>query len=258
MDAIVTAGGIPKPGELLYPYTQGKSKALLDVAGKPMVQWVLDALSSAEKINNVIMIGLTEDCGVTCAKPLVYMENQGGMLSNILAGVNKALELNAETKHVLIVSSDIPGITSEMVDWVIEAALQNDEDIYYNLIERRVMEARYPGSKRSFTKLKDVEVCGGDMNVVSTATVKKDRLIWNKLIETRKNVFKQAALIGYDTLFLLVTRLITLNQAIERVCRKLNIRGRAILCPYAEVGMDVDKPNQLEMMRLDMERRARA
>ncbi len=103
MDAIVTAGGIPKPGELLYPYTQGKSKALLDVAGKPMVQWVLDALSGAEKINNVILIGLTQDSGVTCDKPLFYMENQGGMLSNILAGVNKALELNAATKHVLIV-----------------------------------------------------------------------------------------------------------------------------------------------------------
>ena len=184
------------------------------------------------------------------------MENQGGMLSNILAGVNKALELNAATKHVLIVSSDIPGIRSEMVDWVIEAALQTDEDVYYNLIERSVMEKRYPGSKRSFTRLKDVEVCGGDMNVISTATVKKDRMIWDKLIETRKNIFKQAALIGYDTLFLLATRLITLNQAIERVCRKLNIRGRVILCPYAEVGMDVDKPHQLEMMRLDMERRA--
>ena len=29
MDAIVTAGGIPQPGEPLYEYTQGKSKALL-------------------------------------------------------------------------------------------------------------------------------------------------------------------------------------------------------------------------------------
>jgi NDP-sugar pyrophosphorylase family protein len=39
MDAVVTAGGIPKPDELLYPYTLGKPKALLEIAGKPMVQW---------------------------------------------------------------------------------------------------------------------------------------------------------------------------------------------------------------------------
>jgi hypothetical protein len=33
MDALVTAGGIPAPDEPLYPATQGKSKALMDVAG---------------------------------------------------------------------------------------------------------------------------------------------------------------------------------------------------------------------------------
>lgn len=37
MDAIVTAGGIPKPDEPLYVRTQGQSKALLDVNGKPMI-----------------------------------------------------------------------------------------------------------------------------------------------------------------------------------------------------------------------------
>jgi NDP-sugar pyrophosphorylase family protein len=48
MDAVVTAGGIPQPEELLYPYTQGKPKAMLDIGGKPMVQWVLDALSGSK------------------------------------------------------------------------------------------------------------------------------------------------------------------------------------------------------------------
>ena len=258
MDAVLTAGGIPKPDEPLYPYTQGKSKALLDIAGKPMIQWVLDALGGSSKINNVIIIGLTADSGVTCAKPLSYLPNQGGMLANIVAGVDKALELDPKTEHILVVSSDIPAITAPMVDWVVEAASRRDEDIFYNLIPREVMEKRYPGSKRSFTHLKDAVVCGGDMHVVSTETVTKNQEIWNKLIETRKNVFKQAALIGFDTLFLLLTRLITLDEAMERVRRKLNISGRGILCPYAEVGMDVDKPHQLEMMRADLEQRTKS
>jgi NDP-sugar pyrophosphorylase family protein len=42
MDAVITAGGVPQPDELLYPYTL-KPKALLEIDGKPMVQWVLDA-----------------------------------------------------------------------------------------------------------------------------------------------------------------------------------------------------------------------
>ena len=56
MDALVVAGGIPKEGEPLYEYTQGKPKALLDVAGKPMIQWMLDALSGSEKIDTVAQL----------------------------------------------------------------------------------------------------------------------------------------------------------------------------------------------------------
>ena len=49
MDAIVIAGGIPQPEDPLYTYSHGDSKALIDVAGKPMVQWVLDALGRQSK-----------------------------------------------------------------------------------------------------------------------------------------------------------------------------------------------------------------
>jgi hypothetical protein len=38
---------------------------------------------------------------------------------------------------------------------------------------------------------------------------------------------------------------------------RLNITGKAIVCPYAEVGMDVDKLFQLEIMREDLKKRLR-
>jgi hypothetical protein len=82
-----------------------------------------------------------------------------------------------------------------------------------------------------------------------------DAEIWDKLIESRKNVFKQASLIGFDTLLLLLLRQITLDWAVGKVARKLKLTGKAIVCPYAEVGMDIDKPHQLEMMRADLARR---
>ena len=49
MDAIVTAGGIPQPEDPLYTFSNGNAKALIDVAGKPMVQWVLDALGDIDQ-----------------------------------------------------------------------------------------------------------------------------------------------------------------------------------------------------------------
>ena len=91
MDAIVIAGGIPEPEEPLYEYTQGQPKALLDIAGKPMVQWVLDALGGAKTIDQIVLIGLSEEDGLESPKPITYVPNQGGMLQNVRAGIEKIL-----------------------------------------------------------------------------------------------------------------------------------------------------------------------
>ncbi len=154
MDAIVTAGGIPLPEEPLYPVTQGESKALLDIAGKPMIQWVLDAMTASKTVDNVIVVGLTEKSRLECGKKMYFVSNQGKMVENLQAGARKVKEINPRATHALIVSSDIPGITGEIVDWVVNTDMQTDLDIYYHVIERAVMEKRYPGSKRTWTHLK--------------------------------------------------------------------------------------------------------
>jgi hypothetical protein len=49
--------------------------------------------------------------------------------------------------------------------------------------------------------------------------------------------------------------MITLEGAVKKVTKRLNLKGRAILSPFAEIGMDVDKPHQLEIMRADLANR---
>jgi GTP:adenosylcobinamide-phosphate guanylyltransferase len=253
MDAIVTAGGIPLPEEPLYPATRGQSKAMVDLAGKPMIQWVLDALTDAKTVDNVIIVGLTEKMGVECGKKMYFVSNQGKMVENLQAGARKVKEINPEAEHVLLVSSDIPGITGEMVDWVVNTDMQTDMDVYYHVIQREVMEKRYPGCKRTWTHLKDMEVCGGDMNVGRIGLLlSEDTDIWHKITDARKSPMKQAALVGWDTAFLLLTGRLTLEKAETNIMKRLEITGKAIVCPYAEVGMDVDKLFQLEIMREDL------
>jgi molybdopterin-guanine dinucleotide biosynthesis protein A len=250
--AIVTAGGIPQEGEPLFALSQGKEKALLPIAGKPMIQWVLEALEDSLQISNVVVVGSPLPATVRSGKVRAVIQNQGDMLSNILAGMQRILEIEPQAHHVVLVSSDIPAITAEMVDWLVQTTMQTDEDVYYTVIERRVMEAKYPRSRRSYTRLKDLEVCGGDMNVVRATLTAGNQEMWQKIIAARKNVFKQAALIGLDTLLLLLIRQITLDQAVRTVASRLRISGRAILCPYAEVGMDIDKPHQFEIVEADL------
>lgn len=252
MDAIVTAGGIPQPKDPLYPYSNGNSKALIDIAGKPMVQWVLDALSNSKEVDNVIIIGLSAKSGLTCTKPLHYISNQGRMLSNIVAGVNKSLELHKKNEYVLIVSSDIPTLKGEMVDWLVKTAMKTKDEVYYGVCPREIMEARFPTSKRTYTQLSDMEVCGADVNIIHVNQVTQHLDTWEALIGNRKSPLRQAAVIGLDTLYQLWRRQFTLKDLEKRASERIGMKGRAIVWEHAEPCMDVDKPHQLEIMRADL------
>ena len=257
MDAIVTAGGIPEPDDPLYPFTQGAPKALLDIAGKPMVQWVLDALEESNLVDRVVLVGLTPDNGIYASKIKAFVPNRGNMLDNVRAGMEKVLEMDPDPRILLTVSSDIPAVTGDMVDWLVDTVEQTENDVYYCVISRQVMETRYPDSRRSYTHLKDAEVCGGDMNVVHSRMITANAQVWERILEARKNVFKQASLIGFSTLLLLLFRRLNLEGGIKRVTERLNITGRVIFSPYAEIGMDIDKPHQLEILRKDLAQRVR-
>jgi len=252
MDAVITAGGIPKPDDPLYDLTRGGSKALLDVAGKPMVQWVFDALEEAQTIENVILIGLDDPGELTSSKLRATIPNQGSMLNNIRGGATKVMEINPQAEHVLLVSSDIPAITGEMVDWVNKAAVDSNADVCYNVVTRQTMEKRYPHANRTFLRLKDKEFCGADLNVLRTKLLSSHDTLWDQLIEARKSPLKQASIFGLMNVLLLFTRRLSIDNAAERVSQRLGLSAKAIECPYAEVAMDVDKPHQLEILRADL------
>ncbi|MEW6029454.1 MAG: NTP transferase domain-containing protein [Chloroflexota bacterium] len=258
MDAIVIAGGIPNPEDPLYVYLKGDAKALVDVAGKPMIQWVFDALDDAKRVDNIILVGLTPKSGLTSRKPIHYIPNQGRMLANIVAGVNKAIQLNKKTEYVLVVSSDIPALQGDMVDWLVDTCMQTKDDLYYGVCPREVMEARFPESKRTYTRLKDMEVCGADINVTHVRMAIEHLDMWEQLIGSRKSPMRQASIVGWDLVWkIFVTHSLGLDELVGHVSERLGIKGRAIVWDRAEPAMDVDKPHQLEILRKDLTRRER-
>jgi hypothetical protein len=181
-----------------------------------------------------------------------FVSNQGRMLANIVAGVNKSIEISPKGEYVLVVSSDIPALKGEMVDWLVKTAMETQDEIYYGVCPQDVMETRYPSSHRTYTKLKDAQVCGADINIIHVNQVTQHLDTWEKLIGNRKSPLASAAVIGFDTLFQLFTRQLTLQGMVERASQRIGVKGRAIIWSQAEPCMDVDKPHQLEIMREDL------
>ena len=252
MDVILTAGGIPEPDDPLFALTNGLPKALLPIGGQPLIQWSLDALSKAESIDNIVLVGLPESAEIHYSGTLLRMENQGDMVSNITVAAQKLLENGASSPYALVMASDVPSIQPEILDWLTGQVEQADSDLVYTVVAREVMEKRFPDSHRSYIKLKDMAVCGGDINAIRLDKINYDNPMWRKLIDTRKNALKQASLLGFNTLFFILIRALTLAQTESRVCRKLGVDGKLLLSPYAEIAMDVDKPAQFELLNQEL------
>ena len=252
MHVVITAGGIPRPDESLFAFTKGGYKAMLDVAGKPMVQCVLDALNATPRIGRIVVVGMPPIEMLKSEKPLTFLPNRGDILNNIQAGALELLRQDTTTQQFLAASADVPGISAEMINWIIDRVNESDRDLYYLVIERKAMEQRFPESKRTYLHLKDIEVCGGDVNAARATIFQNTNPLWRKIIETRKSPIKQALALGFDTMLLIMLRAISLAQTERRVCKRLGVTGRVIPCPYAELGMDVDKSFQYEIMQHDL------
>lgn len=250
MDAILLAGGVPAPDSALYPYTQGKPKAALKIGDKSMIQWVLDALNQADTIEGIIVVGCEEmQEELTSHKILGFKPDRNDIILNFQQGADAILEHNPKAESVVVVSSDIPMLTPESVNWVINSSLDSVKDIHYCVIDQTQMEKRFPESARSYVKLRDMNVCGGDLSIINLNLYADRKDFWRKIFQARKSYIHQASLIGFDILIMLLLRRLTFDEVVKKVTRRLDITGQGLICPYPEIGMDVDKPHQLELAR---------
>lgn len=249
MDAIVPAGGIPLPSDPLYTLTRGGATAMMEIAGKPMIQWVLDAIAGTSSVQRIIVIGLTPKLGLTCRKPLFFVPNQGPRMDNLRAGVRRALELDVNTQSLLYVAADAPAITAPMLDWFAKTCADTQADISYPVVERKTMQRAFPASKRTYAWLDGKQWCGGNVGTFRPRLVDKDAALLNRIFDTRKRPLAQARILGARIALNFVLRRLTTAEVLARLADQHGIRAQAIITPYAEMGMDVDKPEQFDQMQ---------
>jgi GTP:adenosylcobinamide-phosphate guanylyltransferase len=255
MDAIVTAGGIFKPDDPLFLHTKVEKKALIPLLGRPMVSWILDALRGSGLVEHIALVGLTRSELNDDDKQLYFIESTGNLVDNVFAGLHKLQTVNPAVKKLLLFSSDIPLVTPEIVRGFIEECGSQEADIYYAVVEEKTMEARFPHSKRTFVPLKGGRYCGGDSFLVDVAAAKANTELIRSLTGSRKNFVQQARLIGFSFIFRFLFRMMDVYEAAQRAAERANLNGRVVVTSFAELGMDVDKLHQYDMIKATLQQR---
>ncbi len=255
MNAYLAAGAVPGEKDPLYPFTQGRPKALLKVAGRPMAQWVVDALNEVSEIERIGIVGLAQEDGLSGKKPMTYIPDQGDMLLNALAGLSWIRQVDDEAEYALFCSADIPAVTPEAIHWRLEAARSRAPyDLDYAVVKKQDMERQFPEANRSFVAFQDAEICGADMNLLKVDMVVRQDF-WRRIVNARKSAWRQAALLGFDMLLLMLLRRLTLAEAEAKASDRLGLIGHLQVSPYPELAMDVDKPHQLAVVERHLSNR---
>jgi molybdopterin-guanine dinucleotide biosynthesis protein A len=244
---VVLAGG--RAEERFRAATGVENRALAPVAGRPMVNWVLDGLSAAATVDRVVLVG-AEGLADT---PGARQRLRGG--SDLVETMERGLGACPGAAHVLLVSADVPALTAEGVDAFVRDGIAADADIVYPIVPQRAMEATFPGSKRTYLRLTDGVFTGGNLFLVRPEPLLRQREVIRRAYAARKQPLRLAALLGWGVLLRLLLRRLSLVDAEAAVSRLLGLRARALVTEHAELGADLDRAEDLEGMTRHLQRR---
>lgn len=243
-DAIILAGG--ENNEHLSRFSSQSYEAMIEIAGKPMVTFVADALAASPQVERIFVMGPISQLR-ECSFPEGTILLEGGctLVETIQLGVGA---LGHENK-VLIATADIPLLTPDAIADFLRQCAAVQADLYYPIVSKEINDKYYPGNKRTYVRFKDGTYTGGNIFLVNPAIVPQCLTVAEKLIDNRKNPFKLCCLLGWGFILRFLLGTLSLAKVQERVEDLLGITGSVVQSCYPELGIDVDKPSDLELVR---------
>jgi CTP:molybdopterin cytidylyltransferase MocA len=232
----------------LAEVSDAKYEATVEIGGKPMVEWVLDGVLSAKSVDRVVIVGPSD-----ALQPIVdrknighrvlLVERSGNMIDNLMAGLNEI----ADDRKAMIVAGDALFIKGESLDGFVAMCERDPAEVHYAVVAREAIEAEFPGVERTYVKLADGMVTGGNVFVVDPPSVRKNQAIIRKALDMRKNPVALGSLLGLPIIVKYLFGRLSIADAERRVWNKLRLRGRGVIVPYADIGVDIDKPSDVEL-----------
>lgn len=248
IDALVLAGR--RSGEIdpLASIDGVPHKALLIAGGKPLIRRVVEALQASHLISE-IKIAAPHDVRDALTSALSDIEGwrfvaaEGSPARTVLASI----ESLSNERALLVTTCDHALLTGGIVRAFLTSARESAAAAA--CVERSIYEARFPNSRRTYIRLRDLHFSGANLFWFQGSRAKGLADFWRRLEAKRKNPAAMAREIGIVTAIAYLTGLMT-KAGLERTIR-LRTKVNATLVPLQapEAAIDVDKPEDLALVR---------
>ena len=252
LTALLLAGR--RPGIDPLAASRGQTlKALIPVAGIPMVARVVATLLDTAEIGAIRV--MTQDidpiAAVLPADARISFARSGDGIARSIAA---ALTSGAAPFPLFVTTADHALLTAATIAEFLSGAA--GADVAVGMVERRVVEARFPQTKRTWLRFKQGEWSGANLFWFAGPAALPVIEAWASVEQDRKKGWKLIARFGVGLLLRALTRTISLQDAVARAGRGLGANVRMVPLSDPLAAVDVDKPSDLVLAEAVLEGKA--
>jgi GTP:adenosylcobinamide-phosphate guanylyltransferase len=252
--ALVLAGRRGASDEFADALTEADAAAhhaLLNVDGEPMLLRVIRVLRDCPEIRRIVVC-IDEPTVLGDVPELARWLSDGSLecrtaLDSPSRSVSDLLTNVTPNERALVVTADHALLTPEMVAHITRAD-PDGADLLVAMVTSDVIRARYPETKRTWLKFRDVWVSGANLFAFLTPEAQRAAEFWVRAERFRKQPWKLVGAFGPGALFAFLFRRLDLDAAFERVSHTVGARVRVVRMPWAEAAIDVDRPADLVLV----------
>jgi CTP:molybdopterin cytidylyltransferase MocA len=248
IDALILAGRRAGETDPLAGLEGVAHKGLLIADGAPLIARAARAVAGAS-LGGEIRIAAPEDMRDAFAAALSPIEGWRFIdpQPSPAASVVDAIETAAGDRPLLVTTCDHALLTDEIVRAFIQGAA--GADAAAACVPKDIYEARFPGSRRTFVKLKDFAFSGANLFWFRGAAAKPLAAFWRRLEQKRKNPLAMAMAIGPFAALSYARGAMTKSGLEALIEKRAGVAARLVALQYAQAAIDVDKPEDLDLVR---------
>jgi len=270
LDVVILAGGINRIP--LYPGAKPGYKALLPFAGKPAIQYTLEAVNAIPNIRRIFVAGPEKElraalAATGCRIPCEYVpggDSPMGSVMNVLPRLKESTPPGDAPSAILFATADLPLVTTESVAAFLDACAAAPRpypaNLYLSAVPGRAFTGPFAKSRKGHMTFRGGAIYHGNVALIEPQAFETPGLVnlFKRLYQRRKNPFASAISGGWRIALSYVfgaflLRLLSLEQMARIVSRRLGVGIVPIRLNRPEIAVDVDVASDYELVRQELE-----
>jgi len=214
-------------------------KALIPVAGEPMVLRPLKALLASPQVGDIVV--LTQD--PDDLRPVIPADPRIALRASertIAATIAKLIDGGTAHFPVLVTTADHALLDPQMIAEF--TAKATGADLAIGVVESAPLLARFPQSRRTWLGFRGGRYSGANLFAFGSRRVLPAIGRWQSVEQDRKKGWRILAALGPTLLLGAVLKLRTIHESAAAIGRQLGIEIRIVEMSDPLAAIDVDKP----------------